>query len=104
MHENLRGHLLMKGSRIPILKKLTSKELYQVLISSGTNKITSVTYIETIFNANHLDWTKIFILPRVTTYNTNHISSNKCPQHLLNFEALRCGTYYREALISKLGE
>ena len=74
MHEDLRGHLLMKGSRILILEKLTSKELYQILISSSTNKITSVTYIETIFNANNLDWTKIFILPpRVTTYNINRI-------------------------------
>ena len=74
MHEDLRGHLLMKGSRILILEKLTSKELYQILISSCTNKITSVTYIETIFNANNLDWTKIFILPpRVTTYNINRI-------------------------------
>ena len=61
---------LIKGSRILILEKLTSKELYQILISSRTNKVTSVTYFETKFNANSLDWTKIFILPRLTTYNT----------------------------------
>ena len=27
-------------------------------------------YFETKFNANNLDWKKIFILPRLTTYNT----------------------------------
>ena len=34
-----------------------------MLISSRTNKVTSVTntYFETKFNANNLDWTKIFI-------------------------------------------
>ena len=39
-------------------------------MSSRTNKVTSVTYFETKFNANNLDWTKMFILPRLTTYNT----------------------------------
>ena len=63
----IHGHHLIKGSRILILEKLTSKELYQILISSRTNKVTSVTYFETKFNANNLDWTKIFILPRLTT-------------------------------------
>ena len=65
----IHGHHLIKGSRILILEKLTSKELYQILISSRTNKVTSVTYFETKFNANNLDRTKIFMLPRLTTYN-----------------------------------
>ena len=59
----IHGHHLIKGSRILILEKLTSKELYQILISSRTNKITSVTYFETEFNANNSNWTKIFISP-----------------------------------------
>ena len=66
----IHGHHLTKGSRILILEKLTSKELYQILISSRNNKVTSFTYFETKFNANNLDWTKIFILPHLTTYNT----------------------------------
>ena len=66
----IHGHHLIKGSRILILEKLTSKELYQILISSRTNKVTSVTYFEAKFNGNSLDWTKIFLLPRLTTYNT----------------------------------
>ena len=65
----IHGHHLIKGSRILILEKLTSKELYQILISSRNNKVASVTYFETKFNANNLDWTNIFILPRLTTYN-----------------------------------
>ena len=44
-------------------------ELYQILILSCTNRFTSVTYFETKFNANVLDWTKIFILARLSTYN-----------------------------------
>ena len=66
----IHGHHLIKGSRILVLEKLTSKELYQKLISSRTNKVTSVTYFEAKFNGNSLDWTKIFLSPRLTTYNT----------------------------------
>ena len=66
----IHGHHLIKGSRILILEKLTSKELYQILVSSRTNKVTLVTYFETKFNGNSLDWPKIFLLPRLTTYNT----------------------------------
>ena len=54
-----RRHLI-KGSRILILEKLTSKELYQILISSRTNKVTSVTCFEAKFSANSLGWTKIY--------------------------------------------
>ena len=57
----IHGHHLIKSSRILILEKLTSKELYQILISSRNNKVASVTYFETKFNANNLDWPKIFI-------------------------------------------
>ena len=39
----IHGHHLIKGSRILILEKLTSKELYQILISSRTDKVKSVT-------------------------------------------------------------
>ena len=36
------GYRLIKGSRILILEKLTLKELYQILISSSTNKIETI--------------------------------------------------------------
>ena len=32
------------------------------------------------------------------------ISSNKLPRRLLDFQTVRCGVYYREALILKLGK
>ena len=66
----IRGHHLIKSSRILILEKLLSKELYHTLISIRAYKVTPVTYFGTKCNANNLDWTKIFILPRLTTYNT----------------------------------
>ena len=44
-----------------ILEKLTSKKLYQILISSRTDKVTSVTYFETKSNATKADWTKHYI-------------------------------------------
>ena len=50
----IHGHHLMKGSKILILEKLTSKELYQILTSSSTNKVTSVEYFQTKFNENNL--------------------------------------------------
>ena len=42
----IHGHHLMKGSRILTLKKLTPKELYQILISIPTTKIILVTYLK----------------------------------------------------------
>ena len=64
----IHGHHLIKGSRILIFEKLTSKELYQILISSRTNKITPFMRFETLFNANNVDWTKIFMLPPYTIH------------------------------------
>ena len=52
---SIHGHHLIQASRILILEKLTLKELFQILISSRTNKVTSVTNFETKFNANNLD-------------------------------------------------
>ena len=66
----IHDHHLIKDSRILILEKLTSKELYQILISSRTNKVASFAFFEIKFNGNSLDWTKMFLLPRLTTYNT----------------------------------
>lgn len=51
----IHGRHLMKGSRILTLKKLTPKELYQILISIRTSKIILATYFETMFNTNNLD-------------------------------------------------
>ena len=50
----IHGHHLIRGLRILILEKLTSKELCQIL----NNKITSITHFEIIFHTNNLDGTK----------------------------------------------
>ena len=62
-----------------------SKELYQILISRRTNKVTSVTYLETKFDANNLDCTKMLILPRPTTYHTYLLSFQYKTLHKILF-------------------
>ena len=42
----IHGQHLIKGSRILILENLASEEIYQIQISSGTNKVTSVTFLK----------------------------------------------------------
>ena len=64
----VRGHHLIKSSRVLIREKLLSKELCQTLILIRANEVTPVIYFGTTCNANNLDWTKIFILPRLTTH------------------------------------
>ena len=67
--ENLiiHSHHLIEGSGILLIENLTSKEPYQILISSRTDKIASVTYFEAKVNLNNLHWTKLFKLPRLKT-------------------------------------
>ena len=57
----IHDHHLIRSFRILILEKLTSKKLYQILISSRTDKVTSVTYFETKSNATKAEWTKHYI-------------------------------------------
>ena len=52
------------------LEKLSSKELYSILITKFTNKPSSNVYFEKIFPNTKFDWRKIYILPRITTINT----------------------------------
>ena len=52
------------------LEKLSSKELYSILITKFTNKPSSNVYFEKIFPNMKFDWRRIFILPRITTINT----------------------------------
>ena len=61
---------LIKGARILTLEKLSSKELYSILITKFTNKPPSNVHFEKTFPNMKLDWRKIYILPRITTVNT----------------------------------
>ena len=63
-------HHLIKGARILTLEKLSSKELYSILITKSINKLSSNVYFEKIFPNMKFDWRKIYILPRIATINT----------------------------------
>ena len=66
----IHDHHLIKGARILALEKLSSKELFSILITKFTNKPSSNVYFEKIFPNMKLDWRKIYILPSITTANT----------------------------------
>ena len=62
---------VIKGSIILTLDKLSSTEIYSILISKFQNKYSSNFYFENLFNDNDFDWAAIYMLPRLATYNTN---------------------------------
>ena len=63
-------HHLIKVSRAVISDKLTSTEIYSILISKVQNKPSSNIYFENLFKDYNIDWTPIYILPRLVTCNT----------------------------------
>ena len=66
----IHDHHVIKGSRILTLDKLSSTEIYAILISKFQNKPSSNFYFENLFNDNDIDWATIYMLPRLATYNT----------------------------------
>ena len=63
-------HHLIKGSRVITLDKLTSTEIYSILTLKVQNKPSSNIYFENLFNYHDIDWTAIYMLPRLVTHNT----------------------------------
>ena len=63
-------HHLIKGSSVLTLDKLTSIEIYSILISKAQNKPSSNIYFENLYSDFNIDWTAIYMLPRPVTYNT----------------------------------
>ena len=61
---------VIKGTRILPLDKLSSKEIYSILISSNVSKPTSNIYFEKLFEYTTLDWNKIYLSPRLATIDT----------------------------------
>ena len=57
----IHDHDLIKGARFLTLEKLSSKELYSILITKFTNKASSNIYFEKIFPNMKFDWRKIYI-------------------------------------------
>ena len=66
----IHDHHVIKGSRILTLDKLSSTEIYAILISKFQNKPSSNFYFANLFNDNDIDWVTIYMLPRLATYNT----------------------------------
>ena len=64
------NHHVIKGARILPLDKLSSKEIYSILISNIVNKPTSNIYFEKLFENTTHDWNKIYLSPRSATIDT----------------------------------
>ena len=64
------NHDVIKGARILPLDKLSSKEIYSVVISNIVNKPTPNIYFEKLFENTTLDWNKIYLSPRLATIDT----------------------------------
>ena len=63
----IHDHHLVKGSRVVTLDKLTSTEIYSILISRAQNTPSSNTYFENIYNNHNIDWVAIFMIPHLIT-------------------------------------
>ena len=63
-------HHLVKSSRFMSLDKLTSIEIYSLLISGAQNKSSSNIYFKNLFHHYYFAWTAIYTLPRLITNNT----------------------------------
>ena len=61
------GHHLIKNHQIYCLNKLSSKEIYSILIESTDSKPSSQMYYKNIFQNSNLDWKNIYMLPRIVT-------------------------------------
>ena len=70
----IQDHRLIKRARTLTLEKLSSKELYSVLVTKFANKHSSNVYFEKIFPNMKFNWRKIYVLLCITTINTYLLS------------------------------
>ena len=63
-------HHLVKGSRVITLDKLTSTEIYSILIFKYQKHSPSNIYFKNLFNDNDINWAAIYKLPTLVTHNT----------------------------------
>ena len=66
----VKDHHLLRGSRIIILEKLNSKELYSLLISAIEHQPTSQKYFDNLFPNIELPWKEIYLTARKATANS----------------------------------
>ena len=67
----VKDHHLPRGSRIIILKKLSSIELYSLLISSINHQPTRHKYFDNLFSNGELLWKEIYLNARKATANSH---------------------------------
>ena len=65
---------LLRGLRIIILEKLSSKELYSLLISAINHQSTSQKYFDDLFSNVELTWKEVYLNARKATGNS-HLGS-----------------------------
>ena len=70
----VKDHHLLSGSRIIILEKLSSKELYSLLISAKTHQPTSQKHFDNLFSNVELPWKEIYLNARKATANSHVLS------------------------------
>ena len=63
-------HHIVRNSQIHSLNKLTSKQLYLILVEANTVKPTAQDYFENLFETSQFNWKKIYFLIRNTTLIT----------------------------------
>ena len=66
----VQDHHLIQKNQVYILNKLTSKKIYDILISASEIQSTSQNYYQEIFQTTNLDWKIIYTLPRIVTLYT----------------------------------
>ena len=64
------NHHVVKRARILPLDKLSSKEIYSILISNNISKPISNIYFEKLFENTTLDWNKVYLSPRLVNIDT----------------------------------
>ena len=63
-------HHIARNSQIHSLNKITSNELYLILVEANTVKPTAQDYLENLFETSQFNWKKIDFLIRNTTLDT----------------------------------
>ena len=86
----VKDHHLLRGSRIIILEKLSSKELYSLLISAIDHQPTSQKYFNNLFPNIELPWKEIYLTARKAIAN--------CLLHCFHYKIINNVLYLNKKL------
>ena len=71
----VKDHHLLRGSSIIIIEKLSSKELYSLLISAIDHQPTSQKCFDNLFPNIELPWKEVYLTARKATVNSHLVAS-----------------------------